>query len=371
MNNIFTNVEIKDTDKVYWENVPADLKSKTVSVLKTNPESKIYIHDSKMHDANFAVLTTELAKLYTKLVEPKYFVTYLEDLKDCIEYGGGFVDYIHAFKVDWAGISNEMRNVVGNGANVIPRVNAGITSMTYNVYTFELAYDLRFVELEKMKKLELQKSIESIYQNVITAAWDLFCQKIAYTGGDNNPYGLFNHTDIVPTNVTNFSKAGIIDGTVADTDVIGMINGILTKAYTNSGMNINVIPDTFIVPMWFAEALINRTSPLYTNNLFGYVLEHNFATETSAHTIKINIVARPGVDALGAAGAGRIVSYKRNKDFVRMDIPYPIKHYITLPNMERMSYTSAFVGQVSEIQLPYNSSNTDESAPVQYWDFVA
>lgn len=370
MNNIFTNVAVTDT--LAWDSVPSNLRNKAVSVKKMyGAVSKNFMQDSKMHDANFAFLTNALAKLYTKLVEPKYFVTYLEDLKGCIEYGGGFVDYVQSYTVDWAGINNEMRNVVGNGANIIPRVNAGLNARTYNVYTFELAYDLRFIELEKAKQVELQKSIESIYQNIITASWDLFCQKIAYTGGDNNHYGLFNHTDIVPTNVLTASKAGIVDGTVTDTDVIGIINGILTEAYTQSGMNINVLPDTFIVPMWFASALVGRTSPLYTNNLFGYVLEHNFATETSGHTIKINIIPRPGVDSIGTANSGRIVSYKRDKEFVRMDIPYPIKHYITLPNIERMSYTSAFVGQVSEIQFPYTTGTADKASPVQYWDFAA
>lgn len=369
MNNVFTNVEV--TDRLAYDAIPANLRNKAISVKKMYGQTgKAFIGDAKMHDANFAFLTNALSKLYTKLVEPKYFVTYLEDLKGCIEYGGGFVDYVQAYKVDWAGINNEMRNVVGNGSNIIPRVNAGMSTMTYNVYTFELAYDLRFIELEKMKKIDLQKSIESIYQNIITAAWDLFCQKIAYTGGENNKYGLFNHTDLVPTNVLTASKAGIIDGTVSDTDVIGIINGILVKAYTNSGMNINVLPDTIIVPMWFASALVGRTSPLYSNNLYGYILEHNFATEVSGKTLKIDIVPRAGVDTIGTANSGRIVSYKKDKEFIRMDIPYPIKHYITLPNIERMSYTTAFVGQVSEIQFPYTTGTADEASPVQYWDFA-
>ena len=370
MNNNFKAVEVNNT--IAWDSVPSNLRGKAVSVKKMYGQAgKAMIGDAKMHDANFAFLTNALAKLYTKLVEPKYFVTYLEDLKDCIEYGGGFVDYIQSYSVNWAGINNEMRNVVGNGVNLIPRVNAGLTATTYNVYTYELAYDLRFIELEKMKKVELQKSIEGIYQNIITASWDMFCQKIAYTGGDSNHYGLFNHTDKVPTNVLSVKKSEVIDGTTTDTALIGLINGVLVQAYKESGMNINVIPDTFIVPTWFASALVGRTSPLYTNNLYGYVIEHNFATETSAKKVNITIVPRPAVDELGDAKAGRIVSYKRDKEFVRLDIPYPIKHYITLPNIERMSYTSAFVGQVSEIQLPYTTGTADKASPVQYWDFIA
>ena len=50
-------------------------------------------------------------------------------------------------------------------------------------------------------------------------------------------------------------------------------------------------------------------------------------------------------------------------------MPYPMQHYITLPNIDKMSYTSAFVGQVSEIQLPYNTSN-EELGIVTYYDFT-
>jgi len=40
-----------------------------------------------------------------------------------------------------------------------------------------------------------------------------------------------------------------------------------------------------------------------------------------------------------------------------------------LPNIDKMAYTSAFVGQVSEIQMPYNTKN-DEFGVVSYWDFT-
>ena len=72
---------------------------------------------------------------------------------------------------------------------------------------------------------------------------------------------------------------------------------------------------------------------------------------------------------MGTASKGRIVAYKKDKTFVRIDMPYPMQHYITLPNIDKMSYTSAFVGQVSEVQLPYNTTAT-ELGVVTYWDFT-
>src|SRR5574344_695672 len=181
------------------------------------------IRDQKVHDANFAFLTTTLAKLHQKLVEPKHFVTYGRDIP--VDVGGGFVDYVQYYTVDWAGIMNEFRNVVGNNANYIPRVNAGLNQKRVNVYTFEVAYDLRFIELEKMKKLTLQKSIQDIYQNAIVAGWDLFVQKVAYTG-INGGTGLFNNDLVYKQTITNTDTTGKGFEGMGDAEIVSFFNGV-------------------------------------------------------------------------------------------------------------------------------------------------
>lgn len=368
MNNLFTPVEVNST--IQYDSIPANMRGKAVSLKSMYGNSaKTFIGDAKMHDANFAFLSSSLAKLYTKLVEPKHFVTFQKDIP--VDTGGGFVDYVQYYTISFSGIANQVRNVVGNGANYIPRVNAGMTQETAKVYTFELAYDIRFIELEKMKQVQLQKSLESIYQDAIIVAWDFFCQSIAYTGGEDGTSGLFNNTTKVPTNVTAISKAGVIDGSVSDITLAGLINGIIQQSLDESNMNVEVLPDTFLVPTWFGSALTNRFSNLYSNSLRSYLVEHNLLADETGSTKKITIESRPQLNELGSAKAGRIVAYKKDKDFVRIDMPYPMKHYITLPNIERMSYTSAFVGQVSELQMPYTTSKTDLSSPIQYWDFIA
>lgn len=329
---------------------------------------KPYIGDARVHDTNFAFLTTTLAKLHTKLYEPKYFVTYNQDVS--IDVGGGFVDYVSYYTVDWAGIMNEFRNVVGNNANYIPRVNAGLNQKRVNVFTFEVAYDLRFIELEKMKKLTLQKSIEDIYSNAIVAGWDLFVQKVAYTGVEGTT-GLFNNANVMATTIDNQAATAANSGFkgMDDAKVVAFFNGVFETYLLNSGMNISIMPDTFLVPTFVGSDLSSRFSALYTNTLRKFIIDHNLGTDESADEVKITIKSRPALNTLGAGNHGRIVAYKNEKDFVRLDMPYPMQHYITLPNIDKMSYTSAFVGQVSEIQMPYNTKN-DEFGVVSYWDFT-
>ena len=352
----------------FVDNVPASKRGKTYSIgdIYGSKVSSAFVGDSMVQDANFAFLSTTLAKLHQTLYEPKYFVTYAPDVP--VDVGGGFVDFVEYYTVDWAGIMNEFRNVVGNNANYIPRVNAGLTQKRVNVYTFEVAYDLRFIELEKMKKLTLQKSIQDIYQNAIVAGGDLFVQKVAYTG-INGGKGLFNNDKVYKQTITNTGTTGKGFEGLDDGTVVSLFNGIFETYLLNSNMNIGLLPDTFLVPTFVGKDLSSRFSTLYTSTLREFITKHNLGVDEGDGEVKVTISSRPALDTLGTAGKGRIVAYKKDKSFVRVDMPYPIQHYITLPNIDKMSYTSAFVGQVSEIQLPYNTTDT-ELGVVSYWDFT-
>jgi len=356
-------------EKTMFDSIPEVKRGKTLSIKDTYGAkyASTVIGDASIHDANFAFLSTTLAKLHKSLYEPKYHTTWQKDIP--VDTGGGFVDYIEYYTVDWAGIMNEFRNAVGNNVNYVPRVNAGLSQNRVNVYTFEVAYDLRFIELEKMKKVQLQKSIQDIYNNIIVANWDLYIQKIAYVGMSNTK-GLFNHTNVKVTTIDNSATTGKGFQGMSDAAVVSFFNGVFESYLANSNMNITILPDTFLVPDFVGADLVTRFSTLYTSTLRDFIVEHNLAKSESDGAAKVKIFSRPALNDLGTSNHGRIVAYKMDKDFVRLDIPYPMQHYITLPNIEKMSYTSVFVGQVSEIQLPYNTSSADLGI-VSYWDFTS
>lgn len=358
------------TENFFVDSIPAENRGRcfSLSSMFGKRARQMYVNDAKVHDTNFAFLETSMAKLHTTLYEPKYFVTYAQDVP--VNVGGGFVDFVSYYSVDWAGIMNEFRNVVGNNANYIPRVNAGLTQKKVNVFTFEVAYDLRFIELEKMKKLTLQKSIQDIYQNAIVAGWDLFVQKVAYVG-INGSTGLFNSASVMKGTIDNSDASAADSGFkgMSDADVVSFFNGVFETYLLNSNMNISLLPDTFLVPTFVGSDLSSRFSALYTSTLRKFITDHNLGVDESDGAAKVSILSRPALNDLGVGGHGRIVTYKKDESFVRLDMPYPIQHYITLPNIDKMSYTSAFVGQVSEIQTPYNTSDA-EMGVVMYWDFT-
>lgn len=350
--------------KYFSDTLPAQQRGKCISL--SGRQKSIWVEDTKVHDANFAFLSTTLAKLHTKVYEPKAYFTYAEDVP--VDTGGGFVDYVEYMTVNWAGIMKDTRNIFGNNGNLIPRVNASMTQNRVPVFTYEIAYDLRFVELEKMKKITLQKSIDKIYEEGIMVGFDYFTQTIAYTGINGNA-GLFNSPNVLAGTISNSATTGNGFEGLSDAEVVGFFNGVFTRYLVETGMNINLLPDTFLVPTFVSEDLANRMSALYTNTLLDFIKEHNIAKAQVGDKFKIEIKSRPALDTLGTSGYGRIVAYRKEKDYVRLDMPYPIQHFITLPNIEKMAYTTAFVGQVSTIQLPYNESSA-QLGVVTYWDFT-
>lgn len=363
----FKPVEV--TKKFYFDSIVPSQRGKTISIkdMYGTKGMKPFIENAKVHDANFAFLTTTLAKLYKDVVKPIYYVTYQQDVP--INVGGGFVDYVSYYTIDWAGIMNQF-NITGNDANYIPRVNAGMSKKQANVYTWQVAYDLRFVELEKMKKLTLQKSIQDIYKMSIVAGWDLYAQQIAYLGGGlANSYGLFNHPNVPVITIDNSATSGYGFEGLNDDVVVAFFNGVFEYYLLQSGNNISVLPDTFLFPLFVGTDLSSRFSELYTSTLRKFLKEHNLGSDEADEELKVVFKSRAVLNNLGTASAGRIVAYKNDEMFVRMDVPYPIQHFITLPNIDKMSYTSLFVGQISEVQLPYNE-NSNEFGPVTYWDFT-
>lgn len=366
--SLFTNTELKQGIS-FKDSVAKENRGRAISLTDMyGYKARNYAGNIHVHDSNFAFFTSALMKVHQNLAEPKYFVTYLKDIP--VTYGGGFVDYSVYYTVNWSGLLDEMRAVTANNANYLPRVNAGLTKEQVNVYTYEVAYDVRFLELEKAKKLELQKSIEEIYQNAITAGWDLFCQRIAYLG-INGQNGLFTHTKVMKYTIENSgATAGKGFMGLEDAKVVALFNNIFATYLTESNANLNLLPDTILVPSFVGTYLSSKFNELYTSSLRKYLAEHNLAVdESNGELPRVTIASRRDLDTLGAAKKGRIVAYKNDEAFLRLDVPYPIQHYQTLPNIEKMSYTTVFVGQVSEIQLPYNQ-NAEEFGVVTYWDFT-
>ena len=375
--NIFNNVRIDDK-KIAANSA---LKGKNISLKDAYPNwAKAMGHDVTIHDDNFAFVSTKLAKLHQETYEPLYYITYIEDLP--IDVGQGFVDFVEYYTIDWAGIASSTReNLVGNQSNIIPRINASANQKIAPVFTYEIAYDLKFIELEKLNKVQFTKSIEQIWRDAIVAGFDLFAQIIAYEGVSEslNAPGLFNNPNVKAYSVPAGAGGGgtatkFVD--LTDEEIVAFFNGVMATYLSESNFNLSILPDTFLIPLEDGTELSSRINTFFTKNLRNYIKENNLGIDEigdsrMAAEYNFDIRSRSQLEDLGAASNGRCVVYRNNKRYVRMDMPYPLQQYYTGPNVDRAAYTTYFVAQISAVQMPYNDGATGEFGPVTYWDFGA
>lgn len=321
-----------------------------------SPEAK------KAHDAAFGILTDKLSKVDPTIYEPIIFTTYRRDFK-AIEASNEMVDGIEFYGTEYAGLVNEIDNLTGTSNDIVPSVSAGITQKKIPVFLFQLTYVLKFAEIEKLSKKELPVQIEAVYQKAAAAGFELFLERVSHLGMGVHG-GLFNHAEVTATS-NGITAANISQAT--DADLIALVNTPIKNFLSRTNFNVEMMPDTILVPTFLVSELQNRASAMYNASLYDYIMEHNLATAAAkAHGLKdfkLTIEGRPMLDDMGITGHGRMVVYKNDGRFLKLHIPFAFQAYATHPDMTALGYVTLFLAQVSAPQIPYLEAIT-------YWDFV-
>src|SRR5690606_28285183 len=127
--------------------------------------------------------------------------------------------------------------------------------------------------------------------------------------------------------------------TVTNAMLIALFNGIIKQYLDDTNGNLKVLPNKFLVPTFVGRVLTDRASALLADNLRNFILKNNLASAEALAAgdkeFKISIESRPMLDKLGIGGKGRIVAYNDDPMFVKFHIPYGLKSYMTLPNINK------------------------------------
>lgn len=347
---------------------PISMKEAFPDVYKSwSPERK------KIHDSGFAFLQSNLALVDKTVYKPFYNVTYDRDVKK-IEVGSEMIDTIEFYKLDYKGIEDTINNIFGTKADLIPVVTGGLLQDRLSVFNFEVMHEVKFLEMERLAKKNLPVSIEEVYKETILIGFDLFTNNVFYTG-IGTVGGLFNLPGAMVNTIPTITSTNISDsGTVPDTMIYALFNGMIKAVLDASNNNLDLMPNRFLVPNFVGRVLTDRASVMLQDNLRGFILKHNLASDEAIAAgmkdFQIAIESRAQLDNMGIANKGRIVAYNDSEMFLKFRIPFGLKAYMTLPNINTASYQTLWVAQVAQLQTPYTNDNTQVS-PIMYWDFSA
>ena len=326
----------------------------------TSPMNDMPVMDAAGIATGGAFLTSELEKRDPMIRKPLVNFTYPRDI--VIETGGGWVDYVSAMAVSY-GITGGAVNspVTAGGANGIPTVQASVDKGVYKAHVFAAALRVMFQDMQRSNYIG--RSLDNLLSDGVRMAYDKHMDANVYVGLEEyGTTGLVNNPDAVETTV---AATGTGSGTKWSTktadQILTDINTALTTAWAANEYDPSAMPNHILLPYeQYNYILTTKVTDLATETIYDYVMKNNVATKNGGDLF---IGATVWCKGAGTASADRMVVYNNDRRFVKMDELVPLSRIMSQPNVANVCYDTAYMANISEVQLFYPTSLT-------YWDGI-
>lgn len=289
-------------------------------------------------DSGMAFLNGELEKLDTKMLEPLTSVTWMRDIP--VKTGGGLVENIASFNVDYATSGGNNNGVHGKQANQIPVMQADMNKDTYRVFLWSHILRVPFVDQQLLQKIG--RSLPDILDKGIHLAHDKTVDMNAYEGlEDQGTYGLVNNPNVI-TDTASASWIG-----KDPVEIAWDVNYMLNETWAASEYDLTGMANHILIPPK-QYAYINQT-PITTDaakSILTYLLENNIARNQGRDLF---IGPSRWCEGAGAGGTDRMVAYANDEDRVRMEITQPLHRIMTQASAEHLAYLTPYLSQFSEV----------------------
>ena len=326
----------------------------------TSPMNDMPVMDAAGIATGGAFLTSELEKRDPMIRKPLVNFTYPRDI--VIETGGGWVDYVSAMAVSY-GITGGAVNspVTAGGANGIPTVQASVDKGVYKAHVFAAALRVMFQDMQRSNYIG--RSLDNLLSDGVRMAYDKHMDANVYVGLEEyGTTGLVNNPDAVETTV---AATGTGSGTKWSTktadQILTDINTALTTAWAANEYDPSAMPNHILLPYeQYNYILTTKVTDLATETIYDYVMKNNVAAKNGGDLF---IGATVWCKGAGTASADRMVVYNNDRRFVKMDELVPLSRIMSQPNVANVCYDTAYMANISEVQLFYPTSLT-------YWDGI-
>lgn len=300
-----------------------------------------------------AFLVSELEKRDPLIRKPLTSVTYARDIP--IRTGGGWVDYVTAMNVAY-GITGGSGSgaVAASGANGTPVIQANVEKGAYKAHLFSAALRVNFVDMQRSNTIG--RSLDQLLQDGIRLTYDKHMDANVYVGfEDYGTTGLMNNP-----NVTETTAAAV--GTGASTkwkdktpkQILEDVNNLLSAVWAACEYDTDAIPNHILLPYeQYNYILTTMVSDLATETIYDFLMKNNAAVKNGGELFIGGV--RWCKDA-GTGGTDRMVGYVNKERFVKMDELVPMSRIMTSPNVTNVCYDTAYMANVSEVQLFYPTS---------------
>lgn len=309
-----------------------------------------------------AFLVSELEKRDPMIRKPLTSFTYPRDIN--INTGGGWVDYVSAMSVAY-GITGGSGDGLVNagGANGIPVVQASVDKGVFKAHVFAAALRIMFVDMQKSNFIG--RSLDQLLQDGIRLSYDKHMDENIYVGlAKYGSTGLINNPDAVETTVedngaTSGASTKWADKTPAQ--ILADINTAITATWAAAEYDESAMPNHILIPYEQYTYILNTmVTDLATETIMDFVLKNNVAAKNGG---SLFIGATKWCKGAGTSDSDRMVVYVNHERFVNVDELVPMSRVMSAPNVTNVCYDTAYMANVSEVQVLYPQTIT-------YWDGI-
>lgn len=313
------------------------------------------IMDSQAVSSGGAFLQSELEKRDPMVREPLTSMTYARDIP--IRVGGGWVEYVSAMNVNYGVTGGSEDGVVhAAGANGIPMVHADFGKELYKAHIVSVGLRIMWADMQRGNMTG--RSYESLLKDGVRLTYDKHLEANAYVGIKRyNTTGLINSPDVTITNASATGGGGSTKWRDKTPDqILRDVNDAILMTWEAAGNDLSAVPNHIILPYdQYNYVASERVSDIADKTILTFLLENNIA-KTNGSNLFIG-----GVNWCKGAGVGgtdRMVVYRNEERFIAMDELAPLNRAMTSTNTENVCYDTAYMGNVSEVQIFYDQVMT-------------
>lgn len=317
------------------------------------PSGSSFTMDAAGIASGGAFLTSELEKRDPLIRKPLTSVTYARDIP--IQTGGGWVDYVTAMNVAYGITGGSGSGAVGaGGANGTPIIQANVAKGAYKAHLFSAALRVNFVDMQRSNLIG--RSLDQLLQDGIRLTYDKHMDANVYIGfEDYGTTGLMNNP-----NVTETTAAAT--GTGSSTQwkdkspqqILKDVNDLLSAVWAACEYDTDAIPNHILLPYeQYNYILTTMVSDLASETIYDFLMKNNAAVKNGG---ELFIGGCRWCKGAGTGKTDRMVGYVNKPRYIKMDELVPMSRIMTAPNVTNVCYDTAYMANISEVQLFYPTS---------------
>ena len=324
----------------------------TPKAVGSAPVGGVPVMDADGIASGGAFLVSELEKRDPLIRKPLTSFTYPRDI--VIQTGGGWVDYVSAMSVAY-GITGGAVNspVTAGGANGIPVVQASVDKGVYKAHVFAAALRVMFQDMQRANYIG--RSLDNLLQDGVRMAYDKYMDANGYVGiGDYGTTGLVNNPDATETTAVNGAKGTATWATKTPQEILKDVNDAITSVWAANEYDETAVPNHILIPYeQYNYILTTMVTDLATETIYDFLLKNNASAKNGG---SLFIGATRWCKGAGTEDKDRMVVYVNHERFVKMDELVPMSRIMSAPNVSNVCYDTAYMANLSEVQLFYPTS---------------